>query len=481
MAAPTSGELSLGKIRQELETSDYSAGPYTTNATSLSGSETGLYATINTSSSSYPDGTTPYAMSEWYSYDQSTLGPMPTITGYSGTGQTSVGGFSGASFPAYTGVKLTDTKYIGIAVKSERSINQDVYAHGIDWSSTSPTVNSLSVIDSNGFSYSGRIAGIAIAKLTNSKAVTFYQQGSTTIRIQIISYSGGTNSVTVDASTTNTTSGGFSSGQAINFASSGDDHYIALSSCNPNTNNFDAYIKIFKINSSTNTVTYITQGQINTGADNNAKVISYGEISTNTYGLLGLCLNNTSLAGNLRYATMKFNISTETLTVSTNINTLNATSCRLTQANYVGIPIREGSKIIFTYNPDSGGIRTKQACISYDGTTTTVESNSNDGTIINHFITHYLIDNYTTPEDQMIHFFRDTSINQSWRVETVIFNNSTNLYTRQNDEHAIIGSTSTYQGGEGQFIHLKDPSNAFFIWANRDTDNIQYGTFTINS
>ena len=69
MTVPASGELSLGKIRQELETSDYSAGPYTTNATSLSGSETGLYAAINTASPSYPNGTAPFAMSEWYSYN----------------------------------------------------------------------------------------------------------------------------------------------------------------------------------------------------------------------------------------------------------------------------------------------------------------------------------------------------------------------------------------------------------------------------
>ena len=69
MTVPASGELSLGKIRQELETSDYSTGPYTANATSLSGSETGLYAVINTASPSYPNGIDPFAMSEWYSYN----------------------------------------------------------------------------------------------------------------------------------------------------------------------------------------------------------------------------------------------------------------------------------------------------------------------------------------------------------------------------------------------------------------------------
>jgi hypothetical protein len=36
---------------------------------SLSGSETGLYGAINTSSPSYPNGVSPFAISEWYSYE----------------------------------------------------------------------------------------------------------------------------------------------------------------------------------------------------------------------------------------------------------------------------------------------------------------------------------------------------------------------------------------------------------------------------
>ena len=69
MAVPGSGELSLGKIRQELQTNNYAAGPYTAAATSLDDAENGTIATINTCSAVYPLSANPANMSEWYAYD----------------------------------------------------------------------------------------------------------------------------------------------------------------------------------------------------------------------------------------------------------------------------------------------------------------------------------------------------------------------------------------------------------------------------
>lgn len=69
MAVPGSGSLSLGKIRQELQTNNYAAGPYTAAATSLDDAENGTIATINTCSAVYPLSANPANMSEWYAYD----------------------------------------------------------------------------------------------------------------------------------------------------------------------------------------------------------------------------------------------------------------------------------------------------------------------------------------------------------------------------------------------------------------------------
>ena len=69
MPVPSSGELSLGKIRQELESTgtgnDYDQGPYTSAETSLSSSSVGIYDTINTGSEDRPNASAPFKMSEW--------------------------------------------------------------------------------------------------------------------------------------------------------------------------------------------------------------------------------------------------------------------------------------------------------------------------------------------------------------------------------------------------------------------------------
>ena len=71
MAVPASGsgEISLGKIRQELQAANYTSGPYTAASTSLDLAENGTYAVINTCSESYPLAANPARMSEWWSYD----------------------------------------------------------------------------------------------------------------------------------------------------------------------------------------------------------------------------------------------------------------------------------------------------------------------------------------------------------------------------------------------------------------------------
>ena len=64
MALPSSGEISISDILTEggIDSADF------TNI-SLNDLESGVVFTVNTSSSSYPSGSTPNSISEWYSYD----------------------------------------------------------------------------------------------------------------------------------------------------------------------------------------------------------------------------------------------------------------------------------------------------------------------------------------------------------------------------------------------------------------------------
>ena len=71
MAVPSSGLIRMSGIRNELENNNY-AGAYTESSTSLTQASTGVYSSLNVGgneASDRPNGSTPHAMSEFYSYD----------------------------------------------------------------------------------------------------------------------------------------------------------------------------------------------------------------------------------------------------------------------------------------------------------------------------------------------------------------------------------------------------------------------------
>lgn len=81
MAVPASGQLSLGKIYKELIYDNYDASTAPGSNVSLKNMSTGVTETINTSSSSKPDGSAPHKMSEWYGYDHdASTATAPTVT-----------------------------------------------------------------------------------------------------------------------------------------------------------------------------------------------------------------------------------------------------------------------------------------------------------------------------------------------------------------------------------------------------------------
>ena len=75
MVCPASGEISLGKIGNEVRATstnnNYDEGPYTSGQTKLWGAENADYGVINQNNASYnrPNMSQPASMSEWYSYN----------------------------------------------------------------------------------------------------------------------------------------------------------------------------------------------------------------------------------------------------------------------------------------------------------------------------------------------------------------------------------------------------------------------------
>ena len=71
MACPSSGEITMKGIHQELNSNDYTTVFFDGNQIKMTHLHDGTEGTINTAnhSSNRPDGSAPHSMSEFYSYD----------------------------------------------------------------------------------------------------------------------------------------------------------------------------------------------------------------------------------------------------------------------------------------------------------------------------------------------------------------------------------------------------------------------------
>lgn len=79
MAVPSSGQIDMNSIKNELLASNYSSGTAATTPIGLKELSDGSIATINANNSPYmPNGASPHMMSEFYSYnhDEGTGGGM---------------------------------------------------------------------------------------------------------------------------------------------------------------------------------------------------------------------------------------------------------------------------------------------------------------------------------------------------------------------------------------------------------------------
>lgn len=117
MVLPSSGQISFANINTELARSSIAT-------LGLQEAETGVYATLNTNSASRPNGSAPYSMNEWYSYNHAAAPAAPTPeywwradSGLSTSGWTAYNGglnftFSGVSSAnSSTGVLIGPSAY----------------------------------------------------------------------------------------------------------------------------------------------------------------------------------------------------------------------------------------------------------------------------------------------------------------------------------------------------------------------------------
>ena len=111
MAVPSTGSLSLAKIRDEIENNNYNANlyGYTSGQTSLTDLGGGTNDAINTANASAdrPSGFTPHSMSEFYGYDHD-------VSSITQIGSTYTGAYSCSSWQT---VSIDVTAYKGNTVR----------------------------------------------------------------------------------------------------------------------------------------------------------------------------------------------------------------------------------------------------------------------------------------------------------------------------------------------------------------------------
>ena len=156
MTMPASGTISMSQINTEL-------GRSSTATISLDTAENGGYATINTASSSRPNGSNPASMSEWYSYNHNAssgttitwkvvryltgAGGLLTITKNGTTVvQSSTNGAAG-TFAAVAGdnIYITLTENFKLSDRIDIRVDQNSYGGGELYASTGINNGTISV------------------------------------------------------------------------------------------------------------------------------------------------------------------------------------------------------------------------------------------------------------------------------------------------------------------------------------------------
>lgn len=143
---------------------------------SLSGSETGLYGPINVQQTSHPNGVSPFAISEWYSYNQSA-----SFAGQWQTGsielplvtypqQFTVTLNAAAPFDLYLGTSIAGTWYDGVNIPNDGTWTAGLTAAYYTISSGSTTGGTSSTVIDDA-------TGVALNQSTQ-EITGFYPTGS---------------------------------------------------------------------------------------------------------------------------------------------------------------------------------------------------------------------------------------------------------------------------------------------------------------
>lgn len=154
MALQSSGQIKISQIATEL-------GVGGEPNLGLRGLEIGSFATINTNSTSRPDGAAPHSISEWYSYDHSASAGFTNTHYYTNDG---VNDYIKGTWSGQTSLHNNDWS---ISFWLRQNQSSKASQQFVDWNANS-TLNSGNTANRVMFNYNGNLNRIMLRIRTNS-------------------------------------------------------------------------------------------------------------------------------------------------------------------------------------------------------------------------------------------------------------------------------------------------------------------------
>lgn len=483
MALPSSGQLSIGQIYEEVSGSSTAS-----NLTiGLSGLSNGAEGPVNywNFTPTFSIHIPPYQISDWHSYDQQ-LEPSD-ITGFGSTGSqvTLTMGLSSSNTDVRI-ITLSKGRYV-IANTDSKSTSTTAHLMGMQYDGSSfSTSSTISVNTLNTRGPNNRDQGWDILEITNEVFILISNgSGTSDLYGGIYKYSGSSVTTVKDwAQITSETE--FASRCVLTYLSQdGNKHYVAMYYNNNNISRSACVILEINLTTSSESITQKAVDEIDTtGAGSGDGSISRIGLSGSTAWFLPVWVYGSVSSGETKYCMYSYNYSTNTLTKQVSNIVIKSTNTR-PQTKYGNVEVSgspSSSYAIVNYK-DTGSQSQVFNVFNRTSTSSVSVGGGSQSTITTHLTggVHLWRDlNFPNSTSQIFACIYDTT---SYEVDLyqIDVNLSTKTFNLKDSSRVAVKANTTEQIRPEHAYMPYDHLQGMCIWIeNNATDYIKGVTFSYN-